>query len=257
MVSLLLAAAALWCWPSRPRAPLAPRAGGGSTGRRRPVRIPIPLVAIGMSVLLLVSVTPAAGVAGGLLTATVLAMARSERAQARHRRELGAAVTVVRMLAREVRAGIDPASAVAAVGRVSGGAGPAVLAGLQSAILTNDRPDDRSRRPDLSEPAQRLVTSWRLASRHGVSWAAVLDALVVDLAAREQATASLAAQAAGPRMSGYVLAALPVLGIALGAGMGADPAGVLLGPGVGGLLLVVGTALTCAGLVWTRRIVRA
>jgi tight adherence protein B len=56
-------------------------------------------------------------------------------------------------------------------------------------------------------------------------------------------------------MSGYVMAVLPLMGLALGVGMGADPVGVLLGTPVGNILLLVGVALTCAGLLWSARIV--
>lgn len=59
---------------------------------------------------------------------------------------------------------------------------------------------------------------------------------------------------AGARATGAVLAALPLLGIALGQAVGAAPVALLLGSTSGGLLLVVGTALVCAGLAWTGRI---
>ncbi|MGB3772354.1 MAG: type ii secretion system integral membrane subunit, partial [Rhodococcus sp. (in: high G+C Gram-positive bacteria)] len=42
---------------------------------------------------------------------------------------------------------------------------------------------------------------------------------------------------------------------ALGQAMGASPIAVLTGGGVGGVLLVVGVALACAGLLWTDAIV--
>jgi tight adherence protein B len=57
-------------------------------------------------------------------------------------------------------------------------------------------------------------------------------------------------------MSGYVMAMLPLLGLALGAGMGADPIRVLLSSTIGSILLLVGVALTCGGLLWSERIVR-
>jgi tight adherence protein B len=36
--------------------------------------------------------------------------------------------------------------------------------------------------------------------------------------------------------------------------MGAAPVGILLSDGLGGMLLVAGTVLACAGLLWTDRI---
>jgi tight adherence protein B len=57
-------------------------------------------------------------------------------------------------------------------------------------------------------------------------------------------------------VSGYVLSALPAAGLLLGSGMGADPLAVLTGSAWGGALLIAGTLLCCAGLLWTDRIVR-
>ena len=58
-----------------------------------------------------------------------------------------------------------------------------------------------------------------------------------------------------PRATASVLAGLPVLGIALGQATGANPVGVLTGGGLGGILLIVGTAFIVAGLCWSDRIV--
>lgn len=51
------------------------------------------------------------------------------------------------------------------------------------------------------------------------------------------------------------MAVLPVLGLSLGAGMGANPVHVLTGTVVGAMCLAGGFALACAGLVWVDRIV--
>jgi tight adherence protein B len=53
-----------------------------------------------------------------------------------------------------------------------------------------------------------------------------------------------------------VLAGLPLLGLAMGSGVGADPWQVLTTTGTGQVLLVAGVALELAGLAWTRRLVR-
>jgi tight adherence protein B len=51
-----------------------------------------------------------------------------------------------------------------------------------------------------------------------------------------------------------VLAALPVLGVLLGEGIGAGPWHVLTGTSSGLALLVLGTGLACAGILWSGRI---
>ena len=63
-----------------------------------------------------------------------------------------------------------------------------------------------------------------------------------------------AAELAGVRASGVLLACLPVLGIGLGALVGAQPLDVLFGTGVGRVLLGVGVGLDALGLLWLRRL---
>lgn len=105
-------------------------------------------------------------------------------------------------------------------------------------------------------PARRLWGAWDLAAERGVPLTAVIGALAADLDDRIDVARLRAGHVAGPAVSGYVLSALPIAGIALGAGMGSDPLAVLTGGGAGGVLLVVGVALVAVGLLWTGRIVR-
>ncbi len=83
----------------------------------------------------------------------------------------------------------------------------------------------------------------------------LIDGLIGDVVDDMAAETERAAQVAGPRTSGYVMAVLPLLGLVLGTGMGADPVHVLLRTSVGSVLLVAGTFLTCSGLLWSARIV--
>ena len=52
-----------------------------------------------------------------------------------------------------------------------------------------------------------------------------------------------------------LLAGLPVLGIGLGAGMGADPLRVLIGTVPGQLALLTGVGLEALGVLWTSRVI--
>jgi len=53
-----------------------------------------------------------------------------------------------------------------------------------------------------------------------------------------------------------LLAALPLFGLLLGAGLGADPLRVLLHTPGGLSCLALGALLECAGIAWTGRIAR-
>ena len=66
----------------------------------------------------------------------------------------------------------------------------------------------------------------------------------------------LRAATAAPRAGGMLLAGLPLLGLAMGSGIGADPWRVLTTTGTGQVLLVTGAAFELAGLAWSRRLVQ-
>ncbi len=85
--------------------------------------------------------------------------------------------------------------------------------------------------------------------------AAVAGAVEDDLRARRRHRQELRAAVSAPRASAMLLAGLPVLGLAMGAGVGADPWGVLTTTGTGQVLLVAGVALELAGLAWSGRLV--
>lgn len=103
----------------------------------------------------------------------------------------------------------------------------------------------------------RIAAAWRLSRSAGCSLAEVLDAVALDLKARRRQQRLLTGLLAGPRASAGLLAALPVVGLVMGAALGADPLTVLTATGPGQVALVVGVALDLAGVAWTARLVKA
>lgn len=162
-----------------------------------------------------------AGALAGTTAAATVGRAAADRA----RRSADAALAeAVGSLAAELRAGQQPAEALASV------AGPAAR-------------------------HRAVVAVWSVSERSGAPAAAVLDRVEQDLRARQDQRRELTAALAGPRSTGTLLAGLPLLGIALGAGMGAHPITVLLGQPRGQVALVVGVALEALGVHWTSRII--
>ncbi|WP_175935740.1 type II secretion system F family protein [Corynebacterium sp. Marseille-P4321] len=106
--------------------------------------------------------------------------------------------------------------------------------------------------PELS----RVATLIGVSSRYGVPAASLVAAARDELDHARRHRAATTASLAGPRTTALVLAALPLAGIAMGVAMGANPVGFLTGGGVGGVLLVVGTALVCAGVEVSGQIIR-
>ncbi|KUM75966.1 type II secretion system F family protein [Streptomyces griseorubiginosus] len=150
------------------------------------------------------------------------------------------------------------------VGRVGpgvpggGGLGEAQAVVLAAARFGGDVPGAlaaAARRPG-AEGLLGLAACWRVAVDQGAGLAAGLDRLEGALRAERDQRADLRAQLAGARSTAWMLAALPVLGLGLGAALGADPLRVLLHSGAGLGCLVVGGVLEGVGMWWAMRIVR-
>ena len=108
---------------------------------------------------------------------------------------------------------------------------------------------------DLGQALARISAAVLLSSRTGCSLAAVVAAVEDDLRARHRHRLELRSATAAPRASALLLAGLPVLGLAMGSGVGADPWAVLTTTGTGQVLLVAGVTLELAGVAWSRRLV--
>lgn len=254
MVSLLLTSLALLCWPDT-RVATRLRTIAGDNPRKRvwtPPRSAVPIMVAVVVVGWLV-----AGV-GGAVAATLLALTtrRQLRARAESRQSLTAADDLVEALhtfVAALRAGAHPAMAAEFAAE---DAQPQTAAAMR-AIATVARLDGHITAVlnTTSPPAlARVATAWQLAQRHGLPLAEVLEAVRRDLAHRARFTRQVAARMAGPRTSALALSLLPVVGIALGTAMGANPLAVLTGTGLGQVLLVTGVTLLCAGVAWSNRI---
>ncbi|MYW43362.1 hypothetical protein GT346_08430, partial [Streptomyces sp. SID161] len=101
-----------------------------------------------------------------------------------------------------------------------------------------------------------LAACWRVAVDQGAGLATGLDRLEGALRAERDQRGDLRAQLAGARATAVLLAALPALGLLLGAAMGADPLRVLLHTGAGFGCLAVGAVFEAAGMWWAARIVQ-
>lgn len=112
-----------------------------------------------------------------------------------------------------------------------------------------------ARRPGAGALAH-LAAAWRVAERAGAPVASVLEHVVEAVRADHDLAREVRAECASARATARLLAALPVLGLGLGSGMGGDPVHVLTGTLPGVLCLASGCALAAAGLAWVERIVR-
>ncbi len=197
-----------------------------------------------------------------LLHAAVRGHAERVRQAIRSRAEPGGADDVVALLesfAAELRAGAMPEAALErSVGDVAGRALAddlrqvvgMVRLGASGPAALRTVADGRHRELGW------LAAGWELADARGLSLAPVTGRIAA--AARDQAEHRLAVRAelAGSRASVRMLAALPAVGLALGAALGADPVRVLFSGPAGAACLACACLLELAGLRWTAAIVR-
>lgn len=101
----------------------------------------------------------------------------------------------------------------------------------------------------------RLAACWQVAEGTGAGLAAAVARLSDAARESERIRLELAARVAEPRATMRVLALLPVLGLALGSGLGADTVGWLVSTGPGRVVLLLGSVLDVLGVLWARRLV--
>ncbi|RFU22227.1 type II secretion system F family protein [Geodermatophilus marinus] len=278
--ALLALAAAVAAWPRATAA--ADRLAGarfpGEPGRRRtrlrPARPPRPAVVVALVTAAAALVAPpvVAVLAGAGAGGAARAVLRRQADRAAEHR-LAALAEALGALSAELRAGrpLEAATASAVALCADAGSGRALATAVRSPGTAAAPPGGASRSaggaerratgpPAGEEPPraalERIAAAVALSVRTGCSLAAVLAAVEDDLRARRRLTGELRAATAGARASAAVLAGLPLLGLAMGSGIGADPWGVLTGTVTGQILLLAGAGLEAVGLAWTARLVR-
>lgn len=261
----LALAAALACWPYRPGRSRVRRLAGAAVPnwpfqRLLPLRPGAALAVVGAALGGLMVAGPAGAVAAALAAGTALVRWRARRHTGRTVAATADLASALGLLAAELRAGAHPA---AAADRVATDAPPGAAAVLSTIAATARLCGDVAAAlhrealatPALRRPLAQLAAAWTLAQEHGIPLANVLDAVHGDLDHQVRAQRGLHASLAGPRATAAVLAALPVVGLLLGQAVGAQPWRVLTGGAAGQLLLMTGTLLICAGLVWSAHLV--
>ena len=153
-------------------------------------------------------------------------------------------------LAALARAGLEPAEALRQVTSTGGDQLPPALAGLAA----GDDPGATAR----DDPRfTSLAATLTLVQATGAPAAPTLARLAQAAAEEDEARLAVRSALAAPRSTARVLTALPLIGLALGQAMGADPLRVLLGTGPGRVAAAVGVTCALLGILWTRRLVQA
>jgi tight adherence protein B len=211
--------------------------------------LPAAAAVLGWAVAGSVVLAAAAGVATRAVTRT--ASARQDRRRAADRR--AAAVDLVTALAAELRGGAEPRVALAAA---CGAAFASVAAAARSPATDPAGALRTVAAAEGSELLADLAAAWQVTDVAGAGLAGPATRLAESARAADAVRRELDAALAGPRATAALLSMLPVAGVLLGSGLGADPLAFLVSSGDGRVVLLAGTLLIAAGVSWTESIVR-
>ena len=180
---------------------------------------------------------------------------RTERARRSAQQRRSAVAEVIGLMAAELRAGVLPQRVLTGLAPdfpfLAAAARAAELGGDVSAAL----------RLEAGAPGHEqlaaLSSAWLVAERAGAPLARVLDRLESSARDDREIEREVQSGVAPARATGRLMAVLPVVGLTLGSGMGADPITLLTSTVMGALCLAAGTACACAGVAWVNRIAAA
>jgi tight adherence protein B len=216
---------------------------------------------------------PVAAVFVGAYVGALFRMVRIRREDLAADRACATVEDLVCGLAADLRAGSAPVTALLAASVVDAGPGhPRPVASRFPGRVTIDPLRELAdaanagldipatlralELPGAQLPLRRLAASWQVSETCGAPLAEVLERLDADLSAGRAQRTQLSAQTGAAMTTVWLLAGLPVVGIALGFGLGADPLRWLFGTPIGAVCGLVALAFQAAGLLWAERLVR-
>ena len=224
--------------------------------QRRRGGAPWVLAAIIMVAIICVLGAVALTCAALVVVVTIAYVARDMHRRRRQQRAAAAAGQCAGVLAASIRAGASLHHALATAAETA--ASTPIAQPLAAAV--NRARGGRSPAPALSGATDipelaRIGALWQLSEQHGIGLVALLERTQqqLDQAQRHDSTVQAALQ--GPMATAMLLSVLPALGVGLGTLMGAAPLAFLSGTTLGGVLLMLGTALMCSGVLWTYSII--
>lgn len=108
---------------------------------------------------------------------------------------------------------------------------------------------------DSAPDSPRVRALGTVAATYGVPLAGLLESAQATMDRQLQHDKQTVAQLQGPITTAGILTALPIIGVLMGAAIGADSVHYLLGGGTGGIVLIAGVGCIAAGVFWSMRII--
>jgi tight adherence protein B len=191
------------------------------------------------------------GIAGCAL-AVLWSLWTRRRSRVRRRALEGVLLETCQQLASELCSGQPPGAALDHAARLW----PALAPTAEAFRVGADVPDalrDTAARLDVSD-MRLLAAAWQMAQRTGQGLAASVERVVEQLLNARAIRRVVDGELASARATARLVAALPVVALAMGSGTGADPLAFLLSTPAGWLCLGAGLALAVGGLWWIEAI---
>ncbi len=160
-----------------------------------------------------------------------------------------AVVDLCAALAAELRAGRQPDEALAHAARYISPVAPRAVAAAATGFDAVGGLIEDAALPG-ADGLRGVAACLEVAAGAGAGLADAIERVHAAIRAEQEQRDRIAAELAGPRATARLLAGLPVVGLAIGHAIGADPVGVLLGTTWGLAVLAAGLALNGLGLWW-------
>jgi len=161
----------------------------------------------------------------------------------------------LRALVAELRSGAHPGNALSTAASSTVLWPQAVAAERFGDVVADGFARDATENPRLGRYLRQLSACWRVGVNHGSGLAISIERLAVSIETTMEVEATLANELAAPRATVRMLAFLPVVGIAMGYVLGADPLAWFVDTGIGKVTFLAAGGLTLAGSWWSHRIV--
>lgn len=161
----------------------------------------------------------------------------------------------LRALVAELRSGAHPGNALSTAASSTVLWPQAVAAERFGDGVADGFARDATENPRLGRYLRQLSACWRVGVNHGSGLAISIERLAVSIETTMDVEATLANELAAPRATVRLLAFLPVVGIAMGYMLGANPLAWFVDTGIGKVTFLAAGGLTIAGSWWSHRIV--
>ncbi|MCD2499015.1 type II secretion system F family protein [Microbacterium nymphoidis] len=175
-------------------------------------------------------------------------MRRAERYRAEERR---AVAETAQRLAVLLRAGIAPERAWHFIAEVDGGPAASIVARMGSGQRIADAVEQEG------GPWRSIAGAWRIAAEVGAPLADSLRSIAGAARDAAEAADDVAIALAEPAMTARIMTWLPAAGLLLGAALGFDVVGVVLGTPVGAASVIAGAGMMLLGRWWSARLIRS